>query len=106
MRERHIGFAREVLDLLLLAVFENGEVALLQIPHQAVVLVANRAQNVDQIDVDLDGRPCRGLLCRSMRAGRSGNQQEETASSETQILRILILYDAGGVTMRLRQKHR
>ena len=40
--QRQIGFAGEVLDLLLLAVFEQVEVAFLQVADQGVVLCRGR----------------------------------------------------------------
>ncbi len=46
----------EVLDRLRLIVFYDDEVFLFQIRHQASLLIRNRSDNIDQLDIDLDLR--------------------------------------------------
>ena len=81
-RQRQIRLAGEILDFLLLAVFEQREVLLLQVPHQPAVLVADRAEDVDQVDVDLDD----GVLILRRDGGGGEQKKREHAHTHSYIL--------------------
>ena len=79
-RQRQVRLAREILDGLLFAVFEDGEVLGLQVGYQGPVPVAHRGQNVHHIDIHPDDR---GLLLRSL-LGSGRLRQQRAAEGQNE----------------------
>ncbi len=52
---RLAAFTRKKLDFLLLALFEDGEIFLIQIRHEAAFVVGDRNGNDDFVDLNLNG---------------------------------------------------
>src|SRR5580698_7554345 len=53
--QRQIGLAREVLNVLWLAIFRQREVSLVQVLYDRAFTVAYRSDHLDQLDVGREG---------------------------------------------------
>ena len=73
------NFFREKGDLLILIVFRNLEIFLLQIAHDALVLVANSHEEVDQVDLRLDYLSRCGAFQGQRRQGQRPDNQCRSA---------------------------
>jgi hypothetical protein len=77
--EREVGFPGEILDDLGFALFEDGEIVLLEVGDEGATLVADGGQNADHIDVHGDGGQLVGRfgLGRRLRQKGGANGKKE-----------------------------